>query len=41
MKGRFNKKTAAVAGKKGGLKIKRKFGKKYFAELAQKRWSKI
>lgn len=39
-KGQFTKKTAAIIGRLGELKTKKKRGKKYFKELALKRWGK-
>jgi len=36
-KGRFSKKNASEMGKRGGLKTKRKYGKKHFSELAKLR----
>lgn len=38
MNGQFTTKNAKEMGRKGGLKTKRKLGKKYFRELALKRW---
>lgn len=36
-KGRFTTKNASEMGKRGGLKTKRKYGKKHFSELAKLR----
>lgn len=37
----MNKKEAArIIGSLGGEKIKKKYGKKYFSEIAKKRWNK-
>lgn len=40
-KGCFTKKNASEMGKRGGLKTKRRKGKKFYSELAHKRWKKV
>lgn len=39
--GQFTSKNASEMGKRGGLKTKRKYGKKHFAQLAAKRALKM